>query len=260
MSDYRKLENPPLALALVEVRFSPIIGIEKYIPDLQDKLRGAYPHVSNSQAQSVEINDQGINLSNVSRWAFSSKDHSSAVDISFNRIVFLTTRYNQFEHLSEKIEYLLKTLSEIAKPSLYSRIGLRYCNVIKTDNNENLEQLVSSGFLLPGCLSQSGTIVQHRTETLLETNESCRLLVRSLHAVTQNITPPDIQQVPVKIVHDTESTERLFLDLDHFWQNDEDQKDFCPEDIMNMLSQLHIDSKNAFCKVTTDYARDEKWI
>jgi uncharacterized protein (TIGR04255 family) len=259
MPDYRKLENQPLVLALVEVRFSPIFGIEKYIPDLQDKLRGAYPHVESSLSQSIEINEQGVNLSNVNRWAFASKDHSSAVDISYNRIVFFTTRYPRFEGFAEQVKQLLDILNDIAKPSLCSRIGLRYCDVIKTAQDETLGQLVSPGFLLPDCLSQSGPIAQHLTETVIETNGISHLVVRSLQAVTNNVTPPDIQQVPVKITHDDEASNRLILDFDHFWQNEDEQKDFCPNEIIQMLSQLHIDSRKAFWNVTTDYARNEKW-
>lgn len=43
MSDYRKLSNQPLQLALTEVRFSPVLEIAKYIPLVQDKIRAKYP-------------------------------------------------------------------------------------------------------------------------------------------------------------------------------------------------------------------------
>jgi len=258
MNDYKKLENQPLELVLAEVRFSPIIGIEKYIPELQDQLRTVYPTVLTRQDQTINVTDEGVQLSTIPGWAFVSKNKLSAVDISPNRIVLFTAEYHRFHAFSKQLKQVLDIFSEVVKPTLCTRVGFRYCNAIKPAADETLEQFVEPKFLSPDCLSSLGVKVHHRAESMI-TTPSGRLFIRGHQEASHFITPPDIRRLPIVINHDDEPSLRLLLDLDHFWIDEKEQTDFDVGSVMEKLESLHGPSREAFWKLTTDYARDEKW-
>ncbi len=259
MKQFKKLMNQPLKLALAEVIFSPVMGIEKYIPELQDQLRSEYPHLFTTNEQAIEFTGNGINVNEVKRWSFVSKDHSTAIDINANRIVLFTTAYPRYEGFAAQFKNALTILENVVKPSLCSRIGLRYCDLVKPSAEQDIEQFVVSNWLYPDCLSTVGAPLSHRLETMTKT-EAGQLMIRTVLGVSNAVLPPDIQQLPVKVSNDeSEPSLRLILDFDHFWLAPESGIDFGSEEIIQILFSLHEPARDAFWKITTDYARNDVW-
>jgi len=259
MSDYRKLSNQPLQLALTEVRFSPVMEIAKYIPLVQDKIRAKYPIFGPpSTERSVHIEGQKIEMRESHRWSFVSKNRKSAISLGEGGIVYFTTEYPRFTQFAEIVEEVLLIIQDVISPSLVSRIGIRFCDLVKPEGEERLEQLVSEDILSPKAVLRHGEIAQHKTETIT-IGEAGTLIFRTLSGNNNGVLPPDLGNIPVTIVGDKETSVRAILDFDNFWQDEQNQMDFDTNAIVGKLQALHDSAREAFWAITTDYARNVKW-
>lgn len=259
MTDFRKLNKQPLQLVLLEVRFSNIMDVSKYIPAFQDNIRKAYPITGEPMiSQSFRVSGQSLEVKNSQEWAFASKNRKSAVSIGESRFVLYTTEYPRFEGFADWVKDALNVVKEVMCPSLISRIGMRYCDLVKPEGNEELDKLVRKEMLPDLALNQFGHFVSHTTETVLENNDGT-LIVKTLSGRNNLVLSPDFGSLPVKIEQDNEASLRAILDFDHFWQDNENQMDFDVEAVAQKMSAMHTHLRNAFWSVTSDYARNEKW-
>ncbi|RUO23917.1 TIGR04255 family protein [Aliidiomarina minuta] len=259
MTDYRKLENQPLKLVLAEFRFSQVLQIEEYIPKLQEELRKQYPTFRKSTEQSIHVKADGLEVSSISRWSFTSSDKKNAIDISQDRLVYFTTAYPRFEGFSEACANAIKKVLEIVEPSLLLRIGLRYCDLITIDETEQFINLVDEKFLPTPITEGIGKTRHLKTENYINTQQGT-LSIRSWFGEMPLTCPPDIDNVPVQIQRDAVSSERLILDFDHVWEAGDDSIEFSCEQALDKLDALHDASRAAFWKATKDYARETKWM
>ena len=258
MRKFVKLNNQPLKFVLAEFRFSEVQEIEKYIPQLQEAWRKKYP-LSQERIENV-VNILGPNSFETraaKRWSFISADQTNAIDVDTHRIIFYTSAYPRFEGFSEMCKEAIVTLKEIVDPALIFRIGLRYSDLIVVGEGETIEKLVQSQFAFPGELSDIG-VPKQRTEDLYYETEIGLLVIRILYGEHNLSCLPDIQTLPVTIKTDSETSLRMILDFDHIW-NASKATDFDVDTILEILSQLHEKSRNAFWTITTDYAKEKKW-
>ncbi len=258
MSDYKKLENQPLRFVLAEFRFSPVMQIAEYIPKLQEALRKQYPIPDKRSEQTVQVQPGGIAVSATDRWAFISANKKSAIDINQERLVYITADYPRFEGFSDTCKQAIETLANIVEPSLILRIGLRYSDLVNVDDGEKITDLVNGHFGLPSCVEELGAIRQHSTDTFLHTDMG-GLAIRTLYGMHNLTCLPDVQGLPISIAVDTTPSERIILDFDHYWEAKDESVNFETNVVLEKLSALHETSREAFRKVTTDYARNEKW-
>lgn len=258
MVDYKKLDNQPLIFVLAEFRFSPVMQIAEFIPKIQEALRKQYPIPNKRSEQTVQVQPGGISVSSVDRWAFISANKKSAIEINQERLVYITAEYPRFAGFSDACKQAIDTLVNIVEPSLILRIGLRYSDLVLVDGDESITDLVDQHFGLPNCIDSLGANRQHSTETLLNTNMG-GLLIRTLYGEHNLSCLPDIQGLPISITKDMAQSERIILDFDHYWEAKDESVSFETNDVLERLATLHETSREAFWKVTTDYARNEKW-
>jgi len=264
MTTFKKLKNHPLVCVLTEVRFSSVLNLDKYIPEIQDKVRFLYPIYKKDTEQAVNVTHSGIQVENLESHIFQSKDKRSSFIISTDRLLLITSDYNRFDDFSEKFKQILTVVSEVVSPSLYSRIGIRYADCIKLEpNNFNEEQLNklldNKEVFFHESLSTLGNKVNHRTDTTLETKYGT-LLFRSLNGLTNAVAFEDLTTQPyIQLKNDGEASIRVLLDFDHFWQHNEDPKDFVVENMLSHLEKLHTLSRQAFWNITSEYARGNVW-
>lgn len=258
MGDYKKLENQPLKFVLAEFRFSSVMQIAEYIPKIQEALRKQYPIPEKRGEQTIQVQPGGIAVSTVDRWAFISANKKSAIDINQERLVYITAEYPRFAGFSDSCKRAIETLVDIVEPSLILRIGLRYSDLVMVDEGEKITALVTDYFGVPGCIESLGEIRQHSTDTFLHTGIG-GLAIRTLYGKHNLTCLPDVQGLPISIATDTTSSERMILDFDHYWEAKDESVSFETNDVLEKLAALHETSREAFWKVTTDYARNQKW-
>lgn len=259
MNDYKKLNNQPLRFVLAEFRFSTVMDIQAYIPKLQEELRKQYPIPDRKTEQIVRIQPGGIATSTLEQWSFVSSNRKNAVDINQDRLIYYTAEYPRFEGFSSACKFALNALKNIVEPNLILRIGLRYGDLVIIENNENATDFVDPHFTFPSCANQLGDAQHQRSETHISTKLG-GLAIRTLYGVHNLSCLPDIEGLPVAIEVNKEPSERIILDFDHFWESKGESIDFETSEILQTLESLHDTSRAAFWKVTTDYARNEKWV
>lgn len=263
MKEFKKLKNHPLVCVLVEVRFSSVLNLEQYIPQIQDKVRHDYPLFDRDSEQAVNVAHSGISVETVHKYVFSTKDKMSHVLLSPDRLVFVTKDYDRFEGFADRCKMLLSVLSETINPALYSRLGLRFSDCIKSpvaDSDEGLVEMfdTQSVFFTPE-LASLGLKASHKSETAIQVDDSM-LVVRSVTGRTNMVVFEELMhQKFIEIKPDTETSVRVILDFDHFWQDDENQKDFNVDSIVSSLHKLHETSRQAFWNITSEYARENVW-
>lgn len=258
MDDYRKLTNQPLCFVLAEFRFSTVMNIQKFIPELQEALRRQYPISDKKSEQAVHVQPGEIAMSTHDSWSFVSADKKSAVVIDQDRLICYTSEYSRFEGFSKACKQAIDALASIVEPSLILRIGLRYGDLVKVDEGEKATDLVDSYFTFPACIDGLGAAQRQSCEIFLSTNQG-GLLIRTLYGVHNLSYLPDIRGLPVTIDVDTEPTERIVLDFDHIWDPKGESFRFQTNEILEKLESLHKTSRAAFWKVTSEDARNKKW-
>lgn len=258
MTEYKKLNNQPLIFVLAEFRFSQIMKINDYIPQLQERLRKKYPIPLQQKEQAVMIQNGGISVTGIDRWTFLSANKKSAIEVNQDRLMFYTAEYPRFEGFANNCKEALEALIEIAEPSLIHRVGLRYGDLVKVDEREKLADLIDQSFAYPNCINGLGEARQQRNEIFISTSVG-GLLIRTLYGVHNQSCLPDIQGLSVELHQDRTASERIILDFDHFWESKEDAVSFESKKILEILESLHETSRDAFWKISTDDARNKKW-
>lgn len=263
MREHKKLKKQPLSLVLAEFRFSEVRKMVKYIPDIQEKLRKDYPVYSEGKSQSVRISAEGVAIDHqVSRWILGSQDGSRVITISENNLVFISTDYDRFDGYEDECISAVKVLLNLVEPQLLIRIGLRYNDAIHPmEDGDTLNQYVIPELCIPENIKTIGSkVVQNRTESTVITAEGL-LTVRSLEGIHDLVTMPDLNNLPLVSLRSDipKETPRLILDFDHIWEASEPGEAFQIDVAREKLGSLHETARGAFWRVTTDFAREQRW-
>lgn len=222
------LPNGPLSVVLIQVQFSPIVQIEKYIPTFQDYVRNkGYPLYTPMVTEIVRVGPHGEPEKAVfEQWFFSSADKQQTIILDSEKItyqVFDVQSYSFDTFLHEFIA-IIKKLDAIIDISLVSRLGLRYINSIQEKDAVSWKKLVAKEFQGPTLPTnihwmenelnlfsmQKGVFLADHT-----INSNFKLLI------TQNPIglkyPQGIQRLPNHEPEFFEPRSKVtFLDLDHF--------------------------------------------
>jgi uncharacterized protein (TIGR04255 family) len=139
-------QRNPLERVICQLRFPPILRIESTVPaDFQDRIRGDFPRfrekIDSPSAVQLpsEMADQlpeetvirmiqGVSKKN---YEFLSQDGSWQVNLTRTFLALTAFRYERWEEFQAKLRDPLEALVEIYSPAHYSRIGLRYIDVIQ---------------------------------------------------------------------------------------------------------------------------------
>jgi uncharacterized protein (TIGR04255 family) len=143
------LSHAPLIYVVAQVRFSAVVAIEKYVPEIQEKLRHkGFPRFLKAQVQEVALQiDAAPKLSTSDRFEFQDKDASLGIVLQSNSVAVHTNRYSNYEAFEEHIKTALMAVNRVVGISLSERIGLRYVNLIRLKPNEVWREYLHEGLL-----------------------------------------------------------------------------------------------------------------
>jgi uncharacterized protein (TIGR04255 family) len=132
----------PLAEVTAQLKFPPILRIEAEAPaQFQDVIRERYPRYRRVIAAGQLPADlppavrnliQGMGAAaGPIQHLFETQDRKVIVTLSRESLLFKTTSYARWETYRDQLESLRGTLEQIYRPASYSRLGLRYVDVIR---------------------------------------------------------------------------------------------------------------------------------
>ncbi|MDF5724189.1 MAG: TIGR04255 family protein [Rhizonema sp. PD37] len=139
LPDYERViyELNPLIEVVAQIRFPTILKITSQQPvDFQDTVRFDYPIFEASRNLQVPIDLSNIltqfssNAVSHLTYQFKSEDLKWQLTIDQNSITLVTTEYQRYENFVSRFKTAVETFEDIYNPSFYSRIGLRYRNLI----------------------------------------------------------------------------------------------------------------------------------
>lgn len=126
----------PLIEVVCQLRFPPILKISHQEPvELQDAIRFKYPLFETTRAQlpseiSQVVQQLGFPLQSDVVYNFKSEDQRWSLSLTKDFIALTTSSYERYEQFKQRLEEALEMFEGIYKPSFYTRIGLRYQDLI----------------------------------------------------------------------------------------------------------------------------------
>lgn len=254
--------NAPLAYVLAQVRFEPVLEIEKYVPPLQTSLRECYPRFKPTEQIVLQLLPQQeaqpprMQPASLPRWEFGSGSNHAGVILQQDSLVLHATAYETYATFSQAwLEVMMRFGEQI--PNLFtSRIGLRYLNFILPNAGETPEDYAANRLRCdpePGLPYRS-----HRGLTLAQYDlEMGSLAVRYSRGTGQPTLPPDLVEPslrPSAIMRRAASVEQptAVLDIDRFMDL---SAAYDAEALAKQFERLNGDIRVAFKALTTDHAR-----
>jgi uncharacterized protein (TIGR04255 family) len=235
-----KLSNSPLVVVIAQVRFSPILHMARFIPDVQERLRGeGFPKFHPLQQQNLQIGAPGMPVANQGStllWEFLDRDDRKSLVVSTDTVAFVVTDYSVFESFRDGLRIALSVVSEVAKPGLRERIGLRYVNLVVPSQGKQI-----SNYVGPELLGMSPTqLAVHRVNygSAMVSRSEVGTFVFRCTCPTQGLTlPPDVQLLGLRTDKPLSlDSEFCVLDFDHFTEG---TKDFDVSAMLADFDQLH---------------------
>ena len=134
----------PLDKVICQLRFPPILKINTELPaNFQDKIRKEFQLCSDSPELKVSIPNEIRNklpngmihyiqsLHDNKNYEFSTEDGFWQINLTSNFVSLTCNKYERWENFKEKLKLLLDAFIEIYEPSFFTRVGLRYIDIIK---------------------------------------------------------------------------------------------------------------------------------
>lgn len=141
------LKNAPLIRVIAQVRFPPILSIEKkdFVGSFQEAIREKYPILQPEQTQTFVFGPQGaVQPTSQLTWRFIDTADSWRVSLAPDFIALETTAYSSRRDFLERLESLLTALKESFEPQVQviERFGLRYVDRLVGQDLQDISSLV----------------------------------------------------------------------------------------------------------------------
>jgi uncharacterized protein (TIGR04255 family) len=130
-------EKNPLVVVICQLRFPPILLIDAELPArYQDRIRGQYPLLEEKPGIELppevpKIFAAEFGQSAWKNYNFSSTDGSWTVNLTRDFLALTARKYQKWEEFWQHLAEPLAALVEIYKPVYFTRLGLRYQDVIR---------------------------------------------------------------------------------------------------------------------------------
>jgi uncharacterized protein (TIGR04255 family) len=139
------LKDAPLIRVIAQVRFPPILSIEKkdFVGSFQEAIREKYPILQPEQTQILVFGPPGGVQPTVQQtWRFIDTAHSWRVSLAPNFMALETTAYSSRRDFLERLEHLLIAFDKSFKPQIIERFGLRYIDRLIGEDLQDISSLV----------------------------------------------------------------------------------------------------------------------
>ena len=238
----------PLDTVICQARFPTILRIDTEIPSaFQEKLLPEYINLTEGQEVVVDIrlgnkpvvpteDIKQITAPAIKNYEFASEDNKWKVNLTRTFISLSTTDYHIWEEFKTRFASVLDAFIDVYKPVLFTRIGLRYIDVIvrsKLDlDNIDWEELIKPPFLGILASPELKDSVKHFQSTSIIDLENDQGVAR----------------VNAGTVKSTESAETSFMIDSDFYELKRKEK----EELLNKLDSFHSMASGLFRMCITD--------
>ena len=250
------IKKCPLVYVVAQVRFSAVESIPKYIPAIQEVFRKEYPRFTRGEIRNLRLNPASPpEMSVVPRFEFQNKERTCGIVVQSDSVGVHVSRYSSFDVFCSSLQYAMNTVHSVVTLGLIDRIGLRYVDVVRPSEGEELSKYLHAGLL---GLNDTEVGVRNSIRMSLYQGEtdSGTLLFRLTQRNDRGFLPPDVEPSPLS--HDQPEIRPgeivTLLDFDHFQDFNKEPLDFSTEVVLQYLWRLHDNTDLAFRAAVTPYA------
>ena len=203
LSDRVIYESNPLSQVICQLRFPPILKIDAQIPaDFQGHIRQFYPLFSEAQPfeplsvpqEVLRLFPAGLPVRAAKQYEFRSADGLWTVTLTKESLALACAKYSRWEEFLNNFRGPFEALVGLYDPAFFSRIGLRYANVIQRSTLE-LEGVPWSELLKPYIAGEMTTplapLLEDTTHTLVVKLENVVGKVRIYHGIAKITGSPE---------------------------------------------------------------------
>jgi uncharacterized protein (TIGR04255 family) len=249
-----RLTQAPLVYALCQVRFSPVLKMPAFVPDIQERLRTNYDEFAEEQATGIHFIGSGepVTVKTEPRWRFDTADQRSGFVLQNSSLIYHTTAYTDFEDFVQRVVEGFLTVSQCANVTRLQRVGLRYVDLIEGQEGAPIEDLVHSR--LQGFGHELANVTENASQYFFSgTTSSGQLVFRATLSHHQLPLPPDLLPVSLKLSRVANPQGRsMFLDTDHFTERSDPPMP--PAGLEVIMRELKLPIAQAFKLAITDRA------
>lgn len=145
-----RLENPPLNEVICQVRFPPILRIQKEEPsEYQELIRSRFPELVVELGIKFRlpglVSDEKLTAeSQPKTYKFRTIDELTMVSLAVDFFALSTNQYNHWEDFTNDLDLAYEATQQVYSPAYATRIGLRYVNRFTLENTglDSFEQVV----------------------------------------------------------------------------------------------------------------------
>ncbi|WP_316367690.1 TIGR04255 family protein [Candidatus Thiodiazotropha sp. CDECU1] len=147
--------------AVCELKFPVLLELEEKPPtEFQGALRKDFPIFKKSKTVSIHVGGStDLPLS----YAFESRDKKWVVALKPDSLVIETTSYTEFADFRTKIDRILHLIGGMLDTEFFTRVGLRYINVIDLEDGE-VDGWVNEKLIAPLIGGELGTLTKYVSE------------------------------------------------------------------------------------------------
>ena len=226
----------PLDKVICQLRFPPILRIDTKVPDeFQERIQDGFPEFMEKAEIKLPIFKsaqkdtpaevlQSITPMGNKNYEFSSEDKVWTINLTRTFIALSTKEYKRREDFRTHLDAPLQAFIEIYKPSAFSRVGLRYIDIIRR-SELNLNDMPWSELLKPHALWLLGSS---------EVNKNIRTFQAQCEIELEDKT--SIARVMTGLVDGQESDEECFMIDTDFYTT----KKTATTDVDSKLDYFHI--------------------
>ncbi|MGD0407781.1 MAG: TIGR04255 family protein [Candidatus Limnocylindrales bacterium] len=128
----------PLHEVICQLRFPPILRIEAEVPaQFQEEIRSVFPLLEEQRVLDIPPGLPGELAESLSRalsqrvnYAFLTEDRLWSLTLARDFIALSAKQYPRWEQFKGKLEPAVKVFISLYQPAYFSRVGLRYQNVV----------------------------------------------------------------------------------------------------------------------------------
>ena len=151
-----RMTHAPVYFAIVQARFNPILALDAYAPQIQDRFRkhgfpdaqrGVLATLNLNFAAPTEGSSPQVPVAQTTRYTFCNMDRTAGFILDQGALSFQTTEYDVFDTFSGEFRQGLEAVHDAVELSYTDRIGFRYLDAVFPRANEALGDYLNSSVL-----------------------------------------------------------------------------------------------------------------
>ena len=144
----QKMSKAPIFYTIGQIQFSPVLGMAKFIPDMQESLRGQFPDFRQEKIGTIQIriaeeNAPPAQAVTQDRWNFTDLKKTSGYLLQPQTLVFHTTAYETSEQFLEKVLDGISVVNKYAHLTYIDSVAIRTLDAVIPEGGLNVRDYLN---------------------------------------------------------------------------------------------------------------------